>query len=282
MVCSAFKAAHTEETGSSAWLYVGNMRQSIPAFLILLWPALASDSGALRQALALLNSGRYAESFALASQSLRQHPDSAAALKILGMDQFMLGHTHEAMAAMTRASELAPRDADAWYYLGRLYFSADNAVAALPAFQKAIALDPSSVRAHNGLGQTYEALGRRADAEQAYRKAIAIETGQPKQSEWAAYNLGALYLNDGRTNEAIACFRKALQLKPTFPEGRIKLAVALSKDRAAPESFDLLRAVLRLDPRNAEAHYRLALLLTKAGQRDEARKHFELFETYRK
>ena len=260
------------------------MRQSIPAFLILLLPALALDSadGSLQQALALLNSGHYAESFALASACLRQNPGSAAALKIAGMDQFMLGHPREALAAMTRASQLAPGDPDAFYYLGRLYFTADNAVAALAAFERAVVLDPSSVRAHNGLGQTYEALGRRADAEKAYRDAVALETGQPKPSEWPAYNLGALYLEDGRTDEAIACFRKALQINPTFPEARVKLATALSKNQAAPESFELLHEVLRLNPRNAEAHYRLALLLTKAGKRDEAHQHFKLFETYRK
>ncbi|HCC58263.1 MAG TPA: hypothetical protein DEQ47_13595 [Solibacterales bacterium] len=259
------------------------MLKAIPALLLVLCPAFALDAtGSLRQALALFNSGKYAESFDLASQCLRQNHENAAALKILGMDQFMLGHPREALAAMTRASELAPSDADAFYYLGRLYFSADNAVAALAAFEKALALDSASVRAHNGLGQTYEALGRRAEAESAYRQAMAIETDQPKPSEWPAYNLGALYLNDGRTDEAIACFRRALQVNPAFPEARVKLAVALSKDHAAPESFELLREVLRADPRNAEAHYRLALLLTKAGKPDEARKHFELFETYRK
>jgi hypothetical protein len=39
---------------------------------------------------------------------------------------------------------------------------------------------------------------------------------------------------------------------------------------------------LAADPQNAEAHYRLALLLTKSGKRAEGQEQFELFEKYRK
>jgi tetratricopeptide (TPR) repeat protein len=198
------------------------------------------------------------------------------------MDEFMLGHSPEALTEVKRATELAPNDPDAQYYLGRLYFTADNAPAALEAFKKTIALDPSSVRAHTQLGQTYEALGRRADAEKVYRNAIELEKTQPKNSGWPDYDLGVLCFDDGRTAEAIEHFRHALQWNPKFPEAQIKLAVALSKKEPVPEAFSLLQEAISLDPKNAEAHYRLALLLSKSGKRDEAQQQFALFQKYRK
>jgi cytochrome c-type biogenesis protein CcmH/NrfG len=91
-----------------------------------------------------------------------------------------------------------------------------------------------------------------------------------------------LYLDDGRTADAIAAFRRALQVNPPLPEAEIKLAVALSKQQPVPEAFDLLQQALRTDPGNAEAHYRLAVLLTKSGKREEAQEQFALFEKYRK
>src|SRR5258708_27133015 len=106
----------------------------------------------------------HSSELALVSAYLRQNPNSATAHKILGMDQYTLGRSAEALTEMKRAIELAPNDADAFYYLGRLYFSADNAVAALAAFQRAIRLDSSSVRAHNHLCPTYEALERHGES----------------------------------------------------------------------------------------------------------------------
>lgn len=263
------------------------MIRAIPALLLLAGPLFAFDSTAssidqLRQALTLFNSAKYLDSYNLVSQYVRENPGSATGHKLLGMDEFMLGHSPEALADVKRATELAPEDPDARYYLGRLYFSTDNAPAALEAFKKTLTLDPSSVRAQTQLGQTYEALGSRAEAERAYREAIELEKDQPKKSGWPDYDLGVLCLDDGRTAEAIVCFRHALQFNPKFPEAEVKLAVALSKKEPVPEAFSLLQEALSLDPKNAEAHYRLALLLSKSGKREEAQQQFALFQKYRK
>lgn len=263
------------------------MSRAIPAFLLLSGSLFASESATtsideLRQALTLFNSGNYQDSFQLVSQYVQENPGSPTGHKLLGMDEFMLGHSPEALTEVKQATELAPNDPDAQYYLGRLYFTADNAPAALEAFKKTISLDPSSVRAHTQLGQTYEALGRRADAENAYRDAVELEKTQPKNSGWPDYDLGVLCFNDGRTPEAIEHFRHALQWNPTFPEAQIKLAVALSKKEPVPEAFALLQEAISLDPKNAEAHYRLALLLSKSGKSQEAQQQFALFQKYRK
>ncbi len=259
------------------------MVRAIPAFLFIFSSALAFCSvESLQQALALFNSGKYQQSYDLVSQYLREAPTSPTAYKLLGMDEYMLGHPREALASVLHATELAPSDADALYYLGRLYFSTDKIPAALETFQKTIALDPLNIRARNYLGQSLEALGRRDEAEKAYLQAIEVQKDQPKKSAWPDYNLGVLYLDDGRTAESIAAFRRALQVNPSLPEAEIKLAVALSKQQPVPEAFELLRQALRTDPANAEAHYRLAVLLTKSGRREEAQEQFALFAKYRK
>jgi tetratricopeptide (TPR) repeat protein len=259
------------------------MVRAIPASLLLFCSTLALCSiDSLQQALALFNSGKYQQSFDLVSQYLREVPTSPTAYKLLGMDEYMLGHPREAVTSVLHATELAPNDADALYYLGRLYFSTDNIPAALETFQKTIALDPSNIRALNYLGQSLEALGRRDEAEKAYLKAIEVQKDRPKKSAWPDYNLGVLCLDDGRTADAIAAFRRALQVNPSFAEAEIKLAAVLSKEQPVPEAFELLQQALRTDPGNAEGHYRLAVLLTKSGRREEAQEQLVLFEKYRK
>lgn len=233
----------------------------------------------LQSGLQLFNSGKYDECFKIVSSYLHENPNSGPAHKLLGMDEFMLGKRPEALQQLQRATELMPGDSDAFYYLGRLYFEADNAPAALVAFQRAVELDPSNIRAQNHMGQSYEAMGRLGDAERSYLKAIEVEKGQTKKSGWPSYNLGVLYSNNGRSEQAISCFRQTLTLNPEFPEAKIKLAALLSNQK---EARGLLEEALRSDPQNAEAHYRLALLLSKSGMRDEAQRHFALFEKCRK
>lgn len=240
-----------------------------------------TQTSELEKALTLFNSGRFRESFDVVSAYIRLHPDSPAGRKILGMDEFMLGNASQAITDLKCATELNPSDGDAYYYLGRLYFSTDNARGALAAFERALEIAPSSVRAHNHLGQTYEALGRLPEAEAAYNQAIELERKQSKKSEWPYYNLGLLYLNDGRTDQAISLFRQALDRNSALTEARINLAKALSQTNQTDAALKLLNDALGTDPKNAQAHYRLALLLLKSGKQEEAARHFGLFEKYR-
>ncbi len=261
-------------------------------FMFVRWALLAAvivspltpqtPAGPLQQALGLFNSGKYEECFNVVAPYVVQNPNSAAAHKLLGMDQFMLGKAREALVEVQRATELDPTDAEAFYYLGRLNFSTDNAAAALQAFQKSLELDPASVRSHNNLGQTYESFGRSADAENEYQKAIALQQDQAKKSEWPYYNLGLLYYNNGRVQDSIPYFRRALECNPAFAEAKIKLAVVLTNQKSGPEALELLKQAIQTEPRNAEAHYRMALLLSQSGKPEEAREHFALFEKYRK
>src|ERR1700682_5711053 len=92
------------------------------ALAVLIWPLFGQDSGGssgpgsidtLRKGLLLFNSGKYQECFEVVSPYLQENPNSAAAHKLLGMDQYMLGYPREALAEMARAIELAPKDPDA-------------------------------------------------------------------------------------------------------------------------------------------------------------------------
>jgi tetratricopeptide (TPR) repeat protein len=259
------------------------LRTAITAacFSLLLYPE-STSLHPLQNALNLFNAHKYQECFDVALDWVKKNPSSGAGYKLLGMSEYMLSRPGDALRDVLRATELAPNDADGFYYLGRLYFSADNAVAALAAFGRAVALDPSNARTHNQLGQTYEALSRYGDAERAYLKAIELGEKSGKPSEWPSYNLGVLYFQTGRLDDAAACLRKALVSNPGFPEAKVKLAAILAKRNQTDEALRLLAGALQTDPHNAEARYRLGLLLSRAGKADEAQREFQLFEQYRK
>lgn len=241
------------------------------------------DSSAIHlKAHLLFRTGRYTESVSWITSYLQKNPNSASAHKLLGLNQYMLGRSDAALAELKCATVLNPQDSEAFYYLGRLYFTRSNLKAALSAFEKVIELDPASVKAYNHLGQTYEGMTEATEAERAYLKAIELEQNLVTKSEWPYFNLGVLYMDSGRTEEAIAYLQQSLARNPSFPQGKVKLAVALASLGNSVKAFDLLNEAIKTDPQNAEAHYRLALLLSKSGRREEAAPHFVLFEKLRK
>ncbi|MEO8661125.1 MAG: tetratricopeptide repeat protein [Bryobacteraceae bacterium] len=252
------------------------------AVALVMVAGLAWGQTPLQTALELFNAGQYQQSFDILTGYVAEHPESAGASKMLGMTQFMLGRSDEALVTMRRSVELAPADGDAWYYLGRLYFSRDNAVDALAALQKARELNPASVRTLNHLGQTFEALGRANDAEQAYLAAIETEQKQPAKSEWPYYNLGVFYMGHSKTEGAVPYLRQALERNPRFTDAMIKLGVALGKTGDAKEALALLEKAVVVDPASAEGHYRLGLFLAKQGRQQEADQHLARFNELRK
>jgi tetratricopeptide (TPR) repeat protein len=230
----------------------------------------------------LFSTGRYEESLRLMEPLTARNPQHAAAHKVIGLDQFMLGRADLAEAGLKHAVELAPQDAEAHYYLGRVLFMRDNPAGALAAFRRATELDGSSVRAHNHLGQTYEALVQYQLARAAYLKAIDLEKRQSAKSEWPYFNLGVLCLREGQAAEAEGYFRQALERQPGWSAVKAKLGMALIALGRLTEALFYLEQAVQTDPQNADARYQYARLLVKMGKQDEAERHFELFRQQEK
>ena len=243
--------------------------------------ALEQDPGHLPaiywKSFVLFQAGNYRQSGALAEQYLKRNPSSGEAHKILGLACFMLGQAALAESELQKASELAAADSDVRYYLGRIQFERHNLPAALESFRGVVVLDSQSVRGFNHLGQTYEGLARFDDARAAYEKAIELDRRQSRRSEWPYFNLGVLLLKEGRAPDAVGWLRQALALKPSWPEARIQLAVALGSANQYTDARQLLEDLLLAEPGNAQAHYQLARLLVKMQLPDQARRHFLLF-----
>ena len=230
----------------------------------------------------LFRTERYEESLRVMELLIKRQPANGASQKVIGLDHFMLGKIERAEEELKRATELAPQDAEAYYYLGRIYFTRNNLPAALATFQRAADLDPSSVKTFNHLGQTYEALVQYAEAGAAYLRAIELEKHQPTKSEWPYFNLGSLYLKQGRAAEAVDYLRQALTYNPAWSEGKARLAMALISLGKLPEALSLLEAAVQLDRSNADARYQYARLLARMGKQDEAERQLLLFQELKK
>ena len=227
------------------------------------------------------SAGRYDEALEWAGRYLQKNPNGGETLKIAGLARFMLDDRVGAERDLQRAAKLLSQDFDAQYYLGRVYFEGSKLTPALESFRLAIVLDPRSVKARNNLGQTLEALTRFEEAKEAYREAIDLEQQDTARSEWPYFNLGSLLLAEGDPTQAVTLLEQALERNPSSLQTQTKLGVAYGAAARPEDATKQLRQVVLVEPTHAEAHFQLGRILMRLGQKDEARKHLNLFERLR-
>jgi superkiller protein 3 len=88
-------------------------------------------------------------------------------------------------------------------------------------------------------------------------------------------NLGASLLQQGKMEEAIAEFRKAVTLDPKYTGAQLNLAYAYDRQGRIAEALAQYQTVIALEPENLFAQNNLGVLYDKQGRYDEAIAAFE-------
>lgn len=131
--------------------------------------------------------------------------------------------------------------------------------------------DPSNPVIYYLLGQAYERRQEPDKALEIYRMAL--------QQKVTATNkiysrIGVIHGEQGRVDEAISAFEKAVEADPTDIESEDKLALAyLLKGRVA-EAERILKHLLAADDENSQAHNNMGWIALKKGDAPAARRHF--------
>jgi superkiller protein 3 len=151
---------------------------------------------------------------------------------------------------------------DKWLHtqLGSTYMNRGEFKEAVPELTRAIEIDPRYALPYNQLGYAYRYLENFAAAEQAFKKYVELLPGEPN----AHHSYGEFLLKVGRFDEAIAAFRKALDLDAHFYRAYIDMGTAL---------------VLKDDPAAAREVYR-RLDANAASDRDRRSSHFSMAVSY--
>src|SRR5262249_6012101 len=139
--------------------------------------------------------------------------------------------------------------------------------AALLCFLKAVELEPQNARAHYNLGRLYEDIGRIDEAIASYRAALALDPTAFDHN----INLGGLLCDRKHDYDgAVACFRAAIQADPNDPRGYDDLGIALYGKGQVDEAIVHHRKAIEVDSKFAPARINLGFLLRNKGAWDEA------------
>jgi tetratricopeptide (TPR) repeat protein len=155
------------------------------------------------------------------------------------------------------------------YYYGRQFF--DSAAAELST---ATTLAPGFVAAWNMLGYSHRSLGDYAGAERDFRKYIELS---PEDAN--AYDSYAeLLLKEGKYEDAITQYRKALSVDSTFVLSHFNMAAPLmylGRHADARKECQMLMSKAVDDGQRATAYFGIAVTYADEGNLDDAVKTIE-------
>ncbi len=124
--------------------------------------------------------------------------------------------------------------------------------------------------AHNNLGGTLLERGQLNEAIAHYRRALEIKPDVAQVQS----NLGNALVREGNVEEAIAHLQKALQIDPAYAEAYNHMGSALMKKGQAGEAIGYYQKAVQLNTNYAEAYNNLGVAFLRNGQVDEAIAHY--------
>ena len=145
-------------------------------------------------------------------------------------------------------------------------------------WEHALAVTPNNDVAHYNLALLAMDRGRIDGAIRHFEAALAGSGGGETSSHLSAAlvhnNLGIALARKGLEEEAMAHYRKAVELRDDFADAHTNLATLLLAKGATTEAIQHFRKALSLPPEDAQSHLRLAKALEQSGETEEARQEY--------
>ncbi len=193
-------------------------------------------------------------------------PDHPDALNFYGMTLLQLGQPAAALEYLGRAVHLQRNNPAIAGNLAQVYFTLKRYDEAHATFQKASRLDPRQVQFKLGVANSLALAGKLGDAEILLRKL----TERYAQNALAWFNLGNVLRDQSRGEEALACYRRALELDPQFVDARSNLADVLHKQLRFEDAEREYRTCLANAPGHLIARCNLSSVVMDLGRFAEA------------
>jgi tetratricopeptide (TPR) repeat protein len=195
----------------------------------------------------LLQLRAYNEAAEVFTASIARHPKSARLRVGLGIAQYSRGEYREAVESFCEAADLAPSDPRPYQFLGEMYGVSPEVSGEISTRLERFVKTHSD----NALAHFHYAM-----------------------SLWKA-SAEAPTSDEMRRIEAL--LTRAVTLDPKMANGFLQLGILLGDQKRTPEAIQALRRAVRLQPDLARAHYRLAQLYQRTGQKEAAEKELAIF-----
>lgn len=179
---------------------------------------------------------------------VKRYPKSPRLLTALGSTLFACALYEDAAQRLCEAADASPDSPEPYLFLGKIEMASPNALACVrPKLADFASREPLNALAN-------------------YYYAMAI---------WKDAGLSA----DAETLDKVdALLRKATQLDAKCGEAYLQLGVLASTRRDEAKAIEFYLKAIEANPQLSEAYYRLAVAYDRVGERDKAKREFQLHE----
>ncbi len=164
-----------------------------------------------------------------------------------------------AETALIKALSLAPQHARAHWLLGRVKMFTNRAAQGIADCEQALALDRNLASAHGEIGHAKYFLGRGADTEAHVQEALRLSPRDTDAFVWMMF-AGLAKLQIGADEEAVARFRRSVEINRNHPRTHFFLAAALAHLGRLDEARSAVQAGLALNPSFTNRGFRAGAL----------------------
>jgi Flp pilus assembly protein TadD len=213
-----------------------------------------------------------AKAIARVQEQIAKVPQNGDMYNLLSQLQGVTGDTANALASAEKAMQLNTNDPIAVVAYTRALLTSGDANKAVAKWQQWTVDHPNDSQAFTVLGSLQEAQGNRDQAMASYKKALQIQPEQPI----AANNLAYLMVETGQnTDVALSLAQIARRAMPNAPSTADTLAWAYYHKGNFTSARDLLEEAVKADPNNAALHYHLGLTYSKLSNSADATLHLK-------
>jgi len=228
---------------------LGEFESALSQFRKILDAVPNSRQARLMTGAILLTQKRTDDAVAEINKVLQQDDRDAVAHNMLGNAYMAKGMFDEGMQELNRATKIDPKMVDAYQKKGYYYFSRGKNAEGETELAAAVKMAPDSLNSRMLLASYYARKGNNTKAQSVLKSGL---TG--KKSDALLYNaLAALLFSENRRDEGLRNLQKAKEIDPLLAAPYQSLATFYAASGSYDKAIDEYNALLRNDPRNAQA-----------------------------
>lgn len=229
----------------------------------------------------------YSKAIEYFENSLKIKPDYTRAFLNIGRAYYYMGDFQKSLSALQQNLKLDPYDTDGYLFTAKNYLAQSKYQSAIETLDKAITIIPDYPKLYFALSEAYKSIGDVQKSKEAYEKFMSLflmadsvataDAGETyANSEYIYYySRGVEYKRDGKTDQAIEAFKKAIELQPAYTDSYIPLSRIYESKYGKTKAIELLQKGLKIAPESLSLYDELGYIYKDSGDIDSASKIFQ-------
>jgi tetratricopeptide (TPR) repeat protein len=176
------------------------------------------------------------------------------------------GKDDEAIGYYTKSLQINPYQEIVYNQLGSAYYQKRKIKKAIECFQEALRLKPDYAIVQDNL-KTVKIAQSEIESSIAKVK-LLLETQQRNPELYT--ELGDIYRQLGKYDEAIIQYKKAVSIEPKFMKAMYGLVLLYSDRQEYIKTLDVLQDMRKIEPENPTIYYNIACMYAKQNNVDKS------------